>query len=95
MAHHNTYWEEKNRKRNDRYEIIAFLIGFVIILLTGSLTVRNHNIKAERERVKQQEIYGRKAPDFLSLEAIATAQEETTQTEGALDLEDFAQVSVV
>lgn len=97
MAHQNKFHVEKAKKREAeakqrKMKELAIYLSIVLggLAIAGGLVA----FSTSKEYKEQSKIYARSAPDYSTMEAVQSADETTTATEGAVDLDEFAESSV-
>lgn len=70
----------------------VYLFSVVGFIMLGTLAYVYHQSETERKELESK--FARKAPDYESLEAVQTADETTSSTEGAISLDEYTEVSV-
>lgn len=97
MAHQNKFHVEKAKKREAeakqrKMKELAIYLSIVLggLAIAGGLVA----FSTSKEYEEQSKIYARSAPDYSTMEAVQSADETTTATEGAVDLDEFAELSV-
>ena len=97
MAHQNKFHVEKAKKREAevrqrKMKELAIYLSIVLggLAIAGGLVA----FSTSKEYEEQSKIYARSAPDYSTMEAVQSADETTPATEGAVDLDEFAELSV-
>lgn len=97
MAHQNKFHVEKAKKREAearqrKMKELAIYLSIVLggLAIAGGLVA----FSTSKEYEEQSKIYARSAPDYSTMEAVQSADETTTATEGVVDLGEFAELSV-
>lgn len=97
MAHQNKFHVEKAKKREAevrqrKMKELAIYLSIVLggLAIAGGLVA----FSTSKEYEEQSKIYARSAPDYSTMEAVQSADETTTATEGVVDLDEFAELSV-
>lgn len=97
MAHQNKFHVEKAKKREAeakqrKMKELAIYLSIVLggLAIAGGLVA----FSTSKEYEEQSKIYARSAPDYSTMEAVQSANETATATEGAVDLDEFAELSV-
>ena len=97
MAHQNKFHVEKAKKREAeakqrKMKELAIYLSIVLggLAIAGGLVA----FSTSKEYEEQSKIYARSVPDYSTMEAVQSADETTTATEGVVDLDEFAELSV-
>lgn len=97
MAHQNKFHVEKAKKREAeakqrKMKELAIYLSIVLggLAIAGGLVA----FSTSKEYEEQSKIYARSAPDYSTMEAVQSADETNTATEGVVDLDEFAELSV-
>ena len=97
MTHQNKFHVEKAKKREAeakqrKMKELAIYLSIVLggLAIAGGLVA----FSTSKEYEEQSKIYARSVPDYSTMEAVQSADETTTATEGVVDLDEFAELSV-